>query len=218
MEKILQYVITKDCYKHKINNQLEIDELKKEMVDKYLTEDFSFGDKIKYSLFTQKKKKRKIAEIKNEIDNNCIDSRLEYYLSISLNKLVIAKTKLKYSNRNKILLGLFNSLKALDKFADYTLIRFDFSKFFDSLYSKYIYNKYLDNLDFTKEQKKCLRKYVSSIKYCNAGLPLSNTFAEIIGQDFDMEVKKTFEGILYYARYVDDGILIMNKNIENVDK
>lgn len=213
MKNILQHIITKDCYKNKINNQEEIDSLRKEMIEKYEIGNYSFKDKIKYNLFTQKKKKRTIAQIINVNNGNSVDSRLEYYLSKSLNKLVTTKTKLLFANRNKILLGLFNTLKSINNFVDYTIIRFDFSKYFDSISSLYVYNKYLDILDFTKEQKCCLKQYVSSIKYCTAGLPLSNTFAEIIGQAFDFEIKKTFSGILYYARYVDDGILIVNQKL-----
>ena len=217
MKNILQHTITKDCYKNKINNQIEIDELKSEMVKKYEYGDYSFENKIEYNLYTQKNKKRKIAEIKNENSNLYTNRSLEYFLSVSLNKLVVNKTKLKFGNRNKIILGLFNILKALDKFQDYTIIKFDFKNFFDSISYKYVYNKYLDNIDFTKEQKSCLKKYISSIKYCTAGLPLSNTFAEIIGQDFDVKVKQAFHGIIYYARYVDDGILVLNNKLMECD-
>lgn len=218
MEKILPYVITQDCFKHKIYDKDEIRLLKEEMLSKYEEGNYSFANKIQYRLFTQKNKKRKIAEIQNGINNEGVDSRLEYFLSISLNRLVVSKYKLKFNNRNKIILGLFNVLKALKNFKDYTIIRFDFSKYFDSISCRYVYEKYLKELDFTKEQKKCLGAYVSSMKYCTAGLPLSNTFAEIIGQDFDTEIRKHFKGIIFYARYVDDGILILNnkQTLDNV--
>lgn len=217
MEKILQYVITKDCYKQKINDLEKINNLKQEMIHKYNADDFDFGNKIQYSLYTQNNKRRKIAQFKNEISDDLIDSRLEYYLTISLNKLILKKSKICFGNRNKIIFNFFNSLKLLKNFKDYTIIRFDFSSYFDSINSQYVYKKYLSKYDFSKDQLRCLEKYISSVKYCKAGLTLSNTLAEIIGQAFDSEIKKIFCGILFYSRYVDDGIIILNQKLSFSD-
>lgn len=202
MKNELRQAIRKDCYKRKINDSEQIKCLQEQMISLMDNEKYNFCDAIEYNIFTQQNKKRKIASMPSE--------SLENYLTKALSKIVNRKLKIEFANRNKILLDLFDCLKGLSKFKDYTIVRFDFKHYFDSLSTEYIYKKYLIEVDFTKEERIVLEKYISSIKHCRAGLPLSNTLAEIIGRDFDRVLQNSLKGIMFYARYVDDGILILN--------
>ena len=61
-----------------------------------------------------------------------------------------------------------------------------------------------------------LERYIDENQYCYQGLALSNVFVEIAGKYFDRKIKYTFssDGLIFYARYVDDGLLIFNKDVE----
>lgn len=55
-----------------------------------------------------------------------------------------------------------------------------------------------------------------STQYAYAGLCTSNAIAEIIAKHFDDALRQAFigNGVIYYERYIDDSILILNEHVE----
>ena len=64
-----------------------------------------------------------------------------------------------------------------------------------------------------------IKAFAYSTKYAYAGLCTSNAIAEIIAGYFDEAVKQMFfsNGIIYYERYIDDSILILNEHMEETE-
>ena len=109
---------------------------------------------------------------------------------------------------------MFDNLKLFYNFKDFTIIRFDFKNYFDSISSEYVFKKSLMKYNFSKDESDLLQQYIEAVPFCNAGLALSNIFAEEMGRIFDYKVKMLIPNIIFYKRYVDDGILILNKIID----
>lgn len=53
--------------------------------------------------------------------------------------------KIKYPNRNRISRDLFSTLSAAIQMSDFTIVRFDFKQYFNSISSIYVFEKYLMN-------------------------------------------------------------------------
>jgi hypothetical protein len=51
--------------------------------------------------------------------------------------------KVKYPNRNKSIRALFGILTAVKKMSDFTIIKFDFKDYFNSVSTMYVYEKFL---------------------------------------------------------------------------
>ena len=120
-----------------------------------------------------------------------------------------------FPDRSTIMQKLFDELPVLSKLQDFTIIRFDFKKYFYSISNEYVIKNVLFNYKFSREDMDYLYLFSGVNKYSCAGLSLSNTFAELLARSFDLEVKTAlFEyGINFYARYVDDGIIILDSYI-----
>lgn len=124
--------------------------------------------------------------------------------------------KVKYPNRNKISHDLFSTLSATIQMADFTIVKFDFKDYFNSISSIYVFEKYLKNDLLDRHEIDLIRNFVYSTKYSYAGLCTSNVIAEIIAKHFDEAVRQAFStnGVIYYERYIDDCILILNEHME----
>lgn len=124
--------------------------------------------------------------------------------------------KVKYPNRNKISRDLFSTLSATIQMADFTIVKFDFKDYFNSISSIYVFEKYLKSNLSDRHEIDLIRAFVYSTKYAYAGLCTSNALAEIIARYFDEAVHQAFavNGIIYYERYIDDCVLILNEHME----
>ena len=82
------------------------------------------------------------------------------------------------------------------------------------MFEKYIRPKIKDRFEL-----ELIHDFVYKTKYAYAGLCTSNVIAEIVAKDFDREIKNEFlsKGLLFYERYIDDCILILNENIKQSD-
>lgn len=121
--------------------------------------------------------------------------------------------KIKYPNRNKISRALFNSVGAIKHMSDFTVVKFDFKDYFNSISSVYVYEKII-KIDVTDRfENDLVSKFCSDTKYAYAGLHTSNVIAEIIGKLFDDEILMHFSshGLIFYERYIDDGIIVLNE-------
>lgn len=127
--------------------------------------------------------------------------------------------KISYYNRNLLMRDMINNLLALKRMNDFTIIKFDFKKYFPSVSTNYVYEYYIKESLLSRDFKTVIKKYCESIAYCIPGISLSNTFSELIAIDFDEVItKKLYSfGILYYKRYVDDVVILINNHISKVN-
>ena len=135
---------------------------------------------------------------------NKIDKATLIYLSKRLN----AEYNIVYPNRDKIMELSFNLIDSLPRLDNYTIFKFDFKDFFDSVDIKSVYDKYLEHSNLHSYEKELIIKISKKYKNCVQGLPTS--------RDFDERVKAAFaeDGLVFYKRYVDDCILIFNRRIK----
>ena len=125
--------------------------------------------------------------------------------------------KVRYPNRNKISRSLFDILSAVIQMTDYTIVKFDFKNYFNSISSDYAFKKIIDNRISDRLMRQVISDYCNKTKFAFAGLPTSNAIAEIMASEFDALIEQSFEkmGVIFYSRYIDDSVLILNRYVED---
>ena len=143
----------------------------------------------------------------------------EETLCIYLKRLLDRKYHVKYPNRNEYIHSLFDIVSALRNMNDFVVVKFDFTDYFNSVSSEYVYKKYISQRSFERYQNDLLALFVKQTKYAYAGLNTSNIICEIIANRFDelLSLKLQDHGLIFYRRYIDDGILVFNKRITQDD-
>lgn len=185
----------------------EIDILVNEIIQRYYDGNYDFSKFATFILNTNGKKR----EIR-EYAEWSIEKVLCTYLKNSLDKVF----KIKYPNRNNQITLLFDNILTIQTMNDFTIMKFDFKDFFNSISTEYVFLKYIIHSNLDREQKNLFKEFVQSCNYCYTGINISNVMAEIIANEFDKVLMNTFKnnGLIFYKRYVDDGILIFNRHIE----
>lgn len=124
--------------------------------------------------------------------------------------------KVKYPNRSNTIRTLFSTLSAAVHMSDFTIVKFDFKDYFNSVSSIYVFEKYLRYHISNRQERDLIKTFVYSTKYAYAGLCTSNAIAEIIAGYFDEAIRQKFfsNGIIFYERYIDDSILVLNEHME----
>lgn len=158
---------------------------------------------------TQGAKKRDVKKYTEAYSN-------ENILCHSIKRILDKVFKIRYPNRNKICAELFNTLRAVVNMKNFTIVKFDFKDYFNSVSSIYTFEKYIKSNLSNRQEIDLLENFVYKTKYAYAGLPTSNAIAEIIAKEFDSIIRYTFsgKGLIFYERYIDDSILILNNDIE----
>lgn len=125
----------------------------------------------------------------------------------------------KYPNRNKLIKRLFGTLSAVKQMSDYTIVKFDFKDYYNSVSTDYVFKKILEKNLKSRCEIDLLNELIKSIEFTYAGISTSNIIAEIIAVEFDKEVRKAIHstGVLYFERYIDDGIIVFNDYISEHD-
>ena len=143
----------------------------------------------------------------------------EELLCIYLKRLLDRKFHVTYPNRNTFTRSLFDITCALKDMSDYTILKFDFEDFFNSVSSVFVYRKYIQGKNLERYQAKLLESFVLATKYAYAGLNTSNIICEIIAKQFDELLLQRLmpHGVIFYRRYIDDGILVFNRYISNAE-
>lgn len=143
----------------------------------------------------------------------------EQFLCIYLKRCLDKIFKIAYPNRNDYMQNLFGTIAAVQNMKDFTIVKFDFEDFFNSISSEYVFLKYIKSSKLERFQKDLFKDFVAQCKYCYAGLNTSNVMAEMAARDFDNLISTVFfdKGLIFYKRYVDDGILIFNSYISEVE-
>jgi predicted DNA binding CopG/RHH family protein len=102
----------------------------------------------------------------------------------------------------------------------FSVIRTDVKTFYESINPKYLINKF--DVDCIVSSKNCHLLKIAHLKdddYGSSGLRrglnISSTISEIYMRDFDKLVSQ-FDGVYFYARYVDDMIIFSSKSPTHV--
>lgn len=159
------------------------------------------------------------SNIFREYDNRLVtqfdDLSVENIILLHLKHQLRKSFNVSFSNRNKVIEELFDKLRVSKSLKDLTLVKFDFKNYFYSVSTRYIYDNYIQNSNLSREDKDYIDSLCASNPYCVAGLPVFNYFIEMISSDFDkiLRAKLAQYGLVYYERYVDDAVVILNKYI-----
>lgn len=175
--------------------------------DRIRNKQVDFQNNLEKGIIKQQKKARLIYKV-NSINEEMALKYLKRRLDIEFN--------IKYANRNCIMRELFPIIENISWLGDFTIFRFDFKHFFQSVEARKIFDEYVADTNLRRYEKDLLKRLTELYKYCFAGLPTSNAFIEIVANRFDQVLKSKFEdkGLCFYSRYVDDGILVFNQFVD----
>jgi hypothetical protein len=167
--------------------------------------DFSTCDSI---VLNYGGKKRFVKEYKDIYSTESI-------LCLCIKHILDRTFRVKYPNRNKAVRELFNVLTAVKQMGAFTIVKFDFKDYFNSISTPYVFEKYIRSQMSDRFEVSLICDFVNQTRYAYAGLGTSNVISEIIAKHFDDEIRKAFisKSVLFFERYIDDAILIFNENI-----
>lgn len=132
---------------------------------------------------------------------------LDYYKML-LNKFC----DIRYPNRSYIMSELMNIVPHINLHYSFTIYRFDFKDFFNSIDPKRVFQILEERFEMKRYEYDFLYFYTEKNNKIAPGIGLHNAFAEIIGRVFDLNIKEVFNReLIYYTRYVDDCILILDE-------
>ena len=203
--KIIEYQNSTLLLKDR-KNETAINSLIQQVIDDYENGNYDF------TRFKEINKKQigKIRHTKSYETFSC-----EETLCIYLKRTLDRKFHIRYPNRNEYMHSLFDVISALHNMNDFSILRFDFEDFFNTVSSEYVFNKYISKISLERFQIALFENFVTNTKYAYAGFNTSNILCEIIAKHFDEVLALKFKnhGLIFYRRYIDDGILVFNKRM-----
>lgn len=123
--------------------------------------------------------------------------------------------KVKMPNRNYIIDELLNVAPYVDKYNEKTIYKFDLKSFYRSVDINLVIKKISQNQSLYLSEINFISSTISTLDSLYPGIGIVNYMIEILGQDFDVIVKNIFkDSLVFYSRYIDDCILILDKQIE----
>lgn len=164
----------------------------------------------KYVFSRKGEKRRCVANYESAFSDGYAMQRI---LAVKLKKLF----RVRYPNRALMMHEFFEATKSLEKLHDFTIIRFDFKSYFYSIRLTDAWERFLKISCGKLPSDDCslVESYCRQIGIAYPGLEMSNVVAEILGAEFDLKIKAFFGdyGIIFYGRFVDDGVLILHKGL-----
>lgn len=214
IEKAVNHIAYKDCRKNGITNKKTEAEKQSIINNTVLAFNTNTYNLANYQSATLRQGTKKRLVVKYN-DTFCPENILCQCVKQILDK----NFKVKYPNRNAIARDLFACIGALYKMSHFTIVKFDFKDYFNSVSSTYVFNQYLKDKFHNREEYDLIEKYVKATKFSYAGLAASNTISEIIAQYFDELIEQEFSqyGIIFFERYVDDCILLLNQDYSDAE-
>lgn len=203
--------IPKNDYEERASKIFEARDTLKEYKDKLLTEELEkISNEVTNGKYRIKVRqvKTKLGDIAYNVDNDAYGYFANKQLQYNLRKLY----KIQQSNRYNII----NQLQCIlsDKFPK-IVFRTDISNFYESIPSSMLIQKINSENSLTSMSKKFIRQILSDYRMLstNDGIPrgigISAYLSELYMHDFDNEIKNITE-IVFYARYVDDIIIVIS--------
>lgn len=113
--------------------------------------------------------------------------KLRYY-QLLLNEVF----QIRQPNRNVIINHLLNVAPYLSKYNSPVILNLDFSKFFESISIEKVLKKIEMNPQIYTRELVVLSKIFSQFTKTTPGLGIINSFCELLGNEFDHEIKIKF--------------------------
>ncbi|MCU5328197.1 reverse transcriptase domain-containing protein, partial [Bacillus wiedmannii] len=178
------------------------------LFSKMINQEVNYPLNIKQMTINQSKKNREVLYMEKE----CLEEITLKYLKKRLDTIF----NVVYPDRKKIMRDCFSIFESINNMSDFTIFKFDFENFFDSVSSQEVFNKYIKSSNLFRYERDLLEQLVSSFNNCSPGLPTSNALIEIISKEFDLKLKSTLydKGLIFYSRYVDDVLIIFNQFVD----
>lgn len=153
---------------------------------------------------------------RSRIGNKVVFSASDIYGYYSLKKIskdLSRIYKINTSNRDDISEQLY---RILESSSGYGIIRLDVKSFYESISYSDIMNKLKSDKLISAKSSNILFSLQSKInKGLPRGLSISPVLSEIFMRDIDYNIKN-MDGVYYYARYVDDIVIITTKSVDDV--
>lgn len=141
----------------------------------------------------------------------------EFYILRKIADNIKRIYKIKFSNKDEIVSQVINILSDT---SSYNIIRLDVKDFFESICFHSLLIKIEDDnilsnasLNYLKKLKKLLPPNFNGLP---RGLSISSVLSELYMEDIDEKIRST-PGIYFYARYVDDIIIISHNKNHDID-
>lgn len=201
-----RYKIIKEVIKNQSNieKKNEISELE---FRKYRENNIKLDDKLFIPI---KKNERLVYDVNNF---NYYDRLVFQYHKKLLDEIF----KIKYPDRNTIIDELLNIVPFLEDYQHAIIYKFDFKNFFPSLSVKSVIDKLDVHPQLMVQEFEFIKNNFND-KVLYPGLGIVNSFSEIIATEFDRRIRAHYkENLIYYSRYVDDAILILDQPFEEKD-
>lgn len=123
--------------------------------------------------------------------------------------------KVKMPNRNHIIDELLNIAPYVNKYNEQTIYKFDLKSFYKSVDVNLVVKKIAQNQYLYSNEINFISTTFSNLDSLFPGIGIINYMVEILGQDFDITVKNIFkDSLVFYSRYIDDCILILDKQFD----
>lgn len=170
--------------------------------------DLDFSNNITKKTITQESKKRKVLSVSKqsieEISLKYMKKRLDQTFEVN------------YSDRKEIMREGFSIIETLNNFNEFVIFKYDFRDFFSSVSGIEVYENFIIRSKLYRFERDIIKKYIEKFPKCTAGVPISNAMIEIIAREFDTQLKTALHqyGLVFYSRYVDDGLMIFNCNVQ----
>ena len=208
IDRATRYVLKQNAEKEYTEERMEDSVLSKivqNVFEKFCRHDFDFS-KLETLVLSQNGKKRLIKSYEEK-------QFVEQILCYCVKRILDRVSKVRYPNRNKICRSIFNILPAVVKMQDFVIARFDFKDFFNSVNSRYVFEEYIKKRLTDRQELELIENYVTQTNFAYAGLRPSNAIAEIAAREFDQKLKLRMDdkGLIFYERYIDDGLMILNQ-------
>ena len=167
---------------NRIINEKEIDTYKIKDLETIVENNEHIDKKtFKYSTY----KGRSVINSKELSEENKL--KLRYY-QLLLNEVF----QIRQPNRNVIINHLLNVAPYLSKYNSPVIFKFDFSKFFESISIEKVLKKIEMNPQIYTRELVVLSKIFSQFTKTTPGLGIINSFCELLGNEFDHEIKIKF--------------------------
>lgn len=198
----------KDLFMKVLSKYDEIPEDSDILYQNMINHQVDFEENIKEIVISQSGKQRKV---------KCVEKKsLEEFTLLYLKARMDEVFKIVYPDRSRTMREVFSFFTIILGMSDFVIFRYDFKDFFQSINSRIVFENKLKFSGLYRFEKDLIEKMVQIHKKCYPGLPTSNALVEIISKEFDIQIRSrlTELGLIYYARYIDDGILIFNKQVK----
>lgn len=173
IKKALKRIMQQDTNKQDLRS-IDIENLVLKTKEAIKEKNLNFHNLSSFTL-TQNSKKRYIKKYSDVYSP-------ENILCIVVKNILDRTFKIKYPNRNKITHSLFNIIPATIQMSDFTIVKFDFKDYFNSVSSIYVYEKYIKDKILDREYLDIIELFVYSTRITYMGLCCSNAIVEIISQ------------------------------------